>query len=332
MADITYWLSDDGKFSVMGKPLKDARIKPYMREFKFSLGWGGRWVASKTTEEIDKFLEWVAERGWTAEPSTKPLRAKAVKAKTNKVTYYYGKSGGEEVAQLRGGGLQSVKPQLAGEGFKWVFSRGRRKVMAYEAFMSPHQLIEVLLMLKQHGLEISPSKSLAPKRWLYLDKPKVYETKAIKTGDEIPFETLAGWLDANGYERVAPVERPGDFAIMGDAFHVWTKDDDVLIRIVFDGETVESISRVDPESKNAAFAPDITINGLRELDAPAEIPTPPTVPVDPPQQARILAQPSPKPPRVAEPLKYHPTIVEQMNKKFVKLDESHPFFNMIKWE
>lgn len=220
MVDVSHYY-EDGKLIVQGKVLNSVRVKPYLREMKFSPN-GRSWVAYKTAEEFTAFLLWCGERGWTVSrmedkphamsrrhirmvagcANTRPK--KITPAKTNNVTYNYGYLKSLPNAQLRGGGLQypQAKEYILSRGFRWVFSRGRRKVVAYEAAYTPHKLIEILLHLKMMGLNIIPSSSLHPKRWLYLDLPKVYEKQTIKTGNAITHESLAVWLEKNGYARI----------------------------------------------------------------------------------------------------------------------------------
>lgn len=336
---IHYYDAESNRFVVKGKVLRNVRIKPYMREMKFRAE-GSAWVAQKTPDEIAEFFLWCEERGWTVdrmkekphqvsrhrisfvagykkEPRERNAKPKKVTpAKTNNVYYNYtafkyGKV--DPSAQLRGGGLQhpQAKEYIQSKGFHWVFRRGRRMVAAYEAPYTPHKLIEILLHLKMMGLDISPSPSLHPKRWLYLDLPKIYEKQTIKTRDTLSYETLMVWLEKNGYARIKDVEQPGDFAIKGDSFYIWTKQDDALVRLVFDGDTVESISQVDPETFNADYFAEVTINGLVEIGTvePAKLPTPAEANIEPTAPAEIVA---PKPVAPKEPTPQEPSKDEAM--------------------
>ncbi len=326
MSDIRYYI-DEGKYAITGDVLTDnLRIKPYLTEFNFrKFGKSKFWMAIYTPDQWAEFLLWVTGRGWTVEqianPQTQTPNQKKAKAKTINVIYSYGMSSGQEMCQLRGAGLQlpEAKQYIASKGFKWIFKLGMRRVMAYRAFMSPLAFIEILLHLQGLGLDVMPYSGLSPKRWLYLDRPKTFVTFPLRTGDNIAFESLAKWLTDNGYTRLSSPENPGDFSVCGESFQIWTREEDTLVRLNFDGEVVESIALVDPESTDATFVPQIIINGLIELDVPHPLPAKPlaTVPAK-----RVVKWHKPK---------YNTTRIQQMNRKFAKLDEKHPFFNMVKF-
>lgn len=212
-----------------------------------------------------------------------------------------------------------VKSHLHAKGFKWVFRQGRRRVMAFQTQMSPLELIEILLWLKSRGIQVDPSSTLPIKKWLYLDKPNSYNTKSIKTGITIPFDELSSWLETNDYTRMKHIEQPGDFDVQGDTFMVWTKEEDELIRIIFDGDIVESIAKVDAESYKAVFESEYILCGLRETEEIHSI----GLSFSSPVKLTLVKKERSR--------KYPSNRVSQIAHSLCKLDETHPLFNMIKW-
>lgn len=74
--------------------------------------------------------------------------------------------------------------------------------------------------------------------------PEDLNTKCFvlnKTGDTKPGE-LTTFLEDNGYTKTDFVDRPGDYAVRGGVVDTWPLTSDEPIRIIFDGNTVESIN------------------------------------------------------------------------------------------
>lgn len=342
-----YHFIEDGLFCASGKPLEDCRIKAYLREFGFAQD-RKTWRMPLDTEQIAKFMAWAKGRDFQLTQKT-PRRktvVRIVKSKKN-ITYYYGKANGEDNSQLRGAGLgdAGVKSYIRSKGFKWTFRRGMRAVRAWEANYSPHKLIEILLHLKNLGFEILPSSSLPLKKWLYLDLPSVYDTKRIQSGDPLSREDLILWLEGNNYAHCKDVSDTGEFAPRGDTVFVWTKQDDALVRIVFDGDRVESIAFVEPDG-SGNFVPEFTINGLKEIAValPQETVLEPEKPNVISEQnvmnayaeiaEKLKDMPIPLPPQPIQSdakRRYSPSIFAQINKKFDLLDSKHPFYGMVKF-
>ncbi|MCI1640178.1 MAG: transcription-repair coupling factor [Bacteroidales bacterium] len=67
----------------------------------------------------------------------------------------------------------------------------------------------------------------------------------IKTGDEISFDVLKGRLSEKGFEKVDFVSIPGQFAVRGSVFDVFSYSDNNPYRISFFGNEVESIHEFD---------------------------------------------------------------------------------------
>lgn len=289
--------------------------------------------------EVETVVAWLKSRGVEIEKGNVKASVKLVRKQKSRATYTYTNPkpwAGEtkSTVQLRGGGLQqsNIKAYLIQNGFRWTFAMNRRRVMAYQAEMGVLKLIEILQWLQRNGLTVDPSTALPAKKWLYLDKPKEYEVKKLKTGETLSVEDFSVWLEANNYSRLTDVEQPGDFAPKGDTVFVWTKEDDELIRLCFDGDTIESIAKVDPETYEADFTPEYVVCGLREINA-AEVATAASEPmaVAAPPNLSIINIPKQRPPKPRPAPKYVASRVTMMTRSLTKLDKDHPFFNMVKW-
>lgn len=250
----------------------------------------------------------------------------------NTITYQYGFSKGELSATIRGQNLKenATKEYIKANGFRYVFQDGRRKVCGWRAKMGVHKLIEVLIHLSDMGHVIKPSSTLPSKKWLYLEAPKVVYTISLKGGQKTSQEDLIVWLEGEGYRRLPEVEDPGDFAIKGEQFLIWTREDDKLLRVVLDGETVESIAFVNADTLDNDFVPEVIIKGLVERSATTgTVLTEFAVILTDIKVRQPLASQQPyrfNKPRFSKPHR------QNMYRSLVKLDENHPFFNMIKWD
>lgn len=248
------------------------------------------------------------------------------------ISYYYGKSKGVDVVHLRGSGTkaQDVQSVLKAHGFKWVFNKGRKKICAWESECSINDSLALLLELREMGYMISPSSSLNPKRRIYLDKPKIRIAIKVGKNHQITLGELVDWLTNEGYSKVDTLGDVGEFKQVGDSVYVWTIQDDSLMRVCFDNEAVDTVSVVDPDTMKAQYEDFIEIEGLveRENDLPKEYKKPNVERIFIPRQIKL-------PKKKIGPLgqaKYASTSKDRMLKSFKKLDESHPFFNMIKWD
>ena len=252
------------------------------------------------------------------------------------ITYQYGFSKGVLTATIRGQSIKesAAKDYIKANGFRYIFQEGRRKVCGWRASMGVHKLIEVLIHLNGLGYDIKPSSTLPSKKWLYLEAPKVIYTISLKGGQKTSQEDLIVWLEGEGYRRLPELEDPGDFAIKGEQVLIWTREDDKLVRIVLDGETIETIAYINAETLDNDFVPEVTIKGLVERVDDAA----PTTGTVVPELSSILTdikvrQPKAihQPYRFVKP-RYSKPHRQNMYRSLVKLDEKHPFFNMIKWD
>ena len=76
---------------------------------------------------------------------------------------------------------------------------------------------------------------------------------AIRTGEELPLETIETHLRSIGYERRDPVEMVGEYSIRGGILDVFGAESAKPLRIEFFGDEVESIRRFDVESQRSVL-------------------------------------------------------------------------------
>jgi len=76
---------------------------------------------------------------------------------------------------------------------------------------------------------------------------------AIRTGEELPLETIEAHLRSIGYERRDPVEMVGEYSIRGGILDVFGAENAKPLRIEFFGDEVESIRRFDVESQRSVL-------------------------------------------------------------------------------
>ena len=74
---------------------------------------------------------------------------------------------------------------------------------------------------------------------------------AIRSGDELDFESLKERLFESGFERVDFVSEPGQFAIRGGIVDIFSYCNNVPYRIEFFGNEVESINRFNIDSQRS---------------------------------------------------------------------------------
>ena len=86
---------------------------------------------------------------------------------------------------------------------------------------------------------------------------------AIRTGEELPLDTIEAHLRSIGYERRDPVEMVGEYSIRGGILDVFGAESAQPLRIEFFGDEVESIRRFDVET------PAVGAQGFRGRDSAA---------------------------------------------------------------
>ncbi|MCS6778879.1 MAG: transcription-repair coupling factor [Geminicoccaceae bacterium] len=74
----------------------------------------------------------------------------------------------------------------------------------------------------------------------------------LEAGRRIGRETLVGWLEREGYQRVGTVVEPGEYAVRGGLLDLFPTGGAKPVRLDFFGEVVESIRHFDPASQRSA--------------------------------------------------------------------------------
>ena len=74
-------------------------------------------------------------------------------------------------------------------------------------------------------------------------------TRTLRVGEALDPEFLLRWLVERGFERVAAIERPGEFSMHGGIVDLFPPDAVDPLRIEFFGDEVESIRRFDVETQ-----------------------------------------------------------------------------------
>ena len=75
----------------------------------------------------------------------------------------------------------------------------------------------------------------------------------LRTGDELPLETIESHLQSIGYERRDPVEMVGEYSIRGGILDVFGAESARPLRIEFFGDEIESIRRFEVESQRSVM-------------------------------------------------------------------------------
>ena len=85
--------------------------------------------------------------------------------------------------------------------------------------------------------------------------PEYYRRLALdlRTGDELPLESIESHLQSIGYEKHDPVEMVGEYSIRGGILDVFSVESSRPLRIEFFGDEIESIRRFDPESQRSVL-------------------------------------------------------------------------------
>ncbi|MDQ3331403.1 MAG: DEAD/DEAH box helicase, partial [Planctomycetota bacterium] len=73
--------------------------------------------------------------------------------------------------------------------------------------------------------------------------------RSVRVGDELEPEEFMRWLMSRSFERVAAIDRPGEFSMHGGILDLWSADATEPYRIEFFGDEIESIRRFDPETQ-----------------------------------------------------------------------------------
>ncbi len=71
----------------------------------------------------------------------------------------------------------------------------------------------------------------------------------LAPGNRASMDHLAGWLSANGFERVATVRERGEFAVRGGILDLFAPGRGDPVRLDFFGDTLETIRTFDPATQ-----------------------------------------------------------------------------------
>jgi transcription-repair coupling factor (superfamily II helicase) len=82
---------------------------------------------------------------------------------------------------------------------------------------------------------------------------------SVAPGNVVGMDSIAAWLEHNGYSRVSTVREPGDYAVRGGILDLFPAGLDQPVRFDFFGDTLESIRTFDAESQR-------TLLDMRALD------------------------------------------------------------------
>ncbi|MEQ1884060.1 MAG: transcription-repair coupling factor [Bryobacteraceae bacterium] len=75
----------------------------------------------------------------------------------------------------------------------------------------------------------------------------------LRTGEELPLETIEAHLQSIGYERREPVEMTGEYSIRGGILDVFPAESQRPLRVEFFGDEIESIRRFDTETQRSVM-------------------------------------------------------------------------------
>ncbi|HEX7789977.1 MAG TPA: transcription-repair coupling factor [Afipia sp.] len=82
---------------------------------------------------------------------------------------------------------------------------------------------------------------------------------SVAPGHRVPMDSIASWLEHNGYSRTSTVREPGEYAVRGGILDLFPAGLDQPVRFDFFGDTLESIRTFDAESQR-------TLLDMRALD------------------------------------------------------------------
>jgi transcription-repair coupling factor (superfamily II helicase) len=82
---------------------------------------------------------------------------------------------------------------------------------------------------------------------------------SVAPSHRVPMDSIAAWLEHNGYNRVSTVREPGEYAVRGGILDLFPAGLDQPVRFDFFGDTLESIRTFDAESQR-------TLLDMRGLD------------------------------------------------------------------
>jgi transcription-repair coupling factor (superfamily II helicase) len=75
----------------------------------------------------------------------------------------------------------------------------------------------------------------------------------LRTGEELPLETIEAHLQSIGYEKREPVEMTGEYSIRGGILDIFPAENARPLRIEFFGDEIESIRRFDADTQRSVM-------------------------------------------------------------------------------
>lgn len=110
-----------------------------------------------------------------------------------------------------------------------------------------------LKMLEALESDTPPRLVVAPLAALMQPVPpkpaRLDAVRTLRVGDELEPEAFMRWLIARSFERVAAIDRPGEFSMHGGILDLWSADAPEPYRIEFFGDEIESIRSFDSETQ-----------------------------------------------------------------------------------
>lgn len=82
---------------------------------------------------------------------------------------------------------------------------------------------------------------------------------SVAPGNEVPMDSVAAWLEHNGYSRSSTVREPGEYAVRGGILDLFPAGLEQPVRFDFFGDSLESIRTFDAETQR-------TLLDMRGLD------------------------------------------------------------------
>jgi transcription-repair coupling factor (superfamily II helicase) len=128
------------------------------------------------------------------------------------------------------------------------FVAQRMTALSRLAHLKGHDRPSVLLTTVNAVLQRVPEKGVVAKQSL-----------SVRPGHLLAMEGIVGWLELNGFVRVATVREAGEYAVRGGIIDLYAPGTPEPVRLDFFGDTLETIRSFDPESQR-------TTDQLRALD------------------------------------------------------------------
>lgn len=158
--------------------------------------------------------------------------------------------------------LAYFAPGMAIEFPAWETLPGEEIAPSPDIIGKRMEALHALMSRKGASIVLCPLPSLLQK----IPPPELLPMAVWKTGDEVPFETIADRLTRLGYRRAAVVADKGEFAVRGgilDLFPVASPDP---YRVDFFGDTIDSIRTFDPVGqKSIQKVPSLFLSPANEM-------------------------------------------------------------------